>query len=277
MYILSYQLKNCYNNLFNDFQLSFLLRWRGYSPSHDEWRPLDELNCVELLAEYNNTRFKNVELEQYVALNLLVNVSDSLNKFQENVFRKLDDIEKKGHATAPIQPIQETPQKKENICPYCQKKLCRADVLKKHILIYHPDNAPSKLAVSLAASPPNPPTLSDPSTSSMPIDLPTKIGKVHECSKCDVIFKRSQLLKKHMSRFHKEDHGQKFGCPNGCGKLFHSPFNAKDHGYKCPMRALPHWILLSHYQTNNFCCESLNGLRMATNTKNVSYFLLQIT
>lgn len=86
------------------FQFTFLVKWRGYSPSHNEWRPVNALDCPQILAEYFNSKIQKDDMERSVASNLLVNVSDNLNAFQENLLRKLEDLENKEHATQPVQP-----------------------------------------------------------------------------------------------------------------------------------------------------------------------------
>lgn len=173
-------------------------------------------NCNEIIAEYETERVRRLEAEQEMMANRLqileqvcVNENIRNNAMAQGVKVELEA----GDGVDPLAFVQvkmEPPSKKKKYaCPHCGNELCRNDVLQKHIQIKHPE------------------TLDEP-----PIE--TSAPRI-QCPTCPATFGRKWLLTKHIARKH-GDSNETHPCIYGCGQVFSTQFNAKDHGYRCRLK-----------------------------------------
>lgn len=90
-------------------QLSYLVRWQGYSPSQDQWKPLDELDkCQELIAEFHKERADDLLANQLTLCNEMKNITDAFRNLDKKTMDEINGI-KALHSAAAV--------KTENVDP----------------------------------------------------------------------------------------------------------------------------------------------------------------
>lgn len=137
-----------------------------------------------------------------------------------------------------------TPRNGKYICEFCDKQLCRSNVLKKHIQIFHTNtehNVKNPINCKFCNK-----VLSRPSalerhvatfhkTSNISDTGRNKTPSKHmKCPECPELLSRADTLKKHMVRKHNQS-SEKIHF-QFCNAGFKTRYNLQDHQIKCKRR-----------------------------------------
>jgi len=49
----NFEVEDIVNHRHKKGKVEYLIRWKGYSPSDDSWEPVDNLDCPDKIAAYN--------------------------------------------------------------------------------------------------------------------------------------------------------------------------------------------------------------------------------